>query len=79
MHGSKVLEVLSYDFKKCNCFRYKFNARMRLQSCGLLCVCKGYRAVDGKGKLKCYIWQLNCDYPRYLYLRQLSRRGGSGG
>ena len=22
---------------------------MRLQSCGLLCVCKGYRAVDGKG------------------------------
>ena len=28
---------------------YKFKARMRLQSCGLLCVCRGYRAVDGKG------------------------------
>ena len=41
---------------------YKFKARMRLQSCGLLCMCKGYRAVDGKvtgivATLGIYTWQ----------------------
>ena len=48
---------------------------MRLHCCA--CVKVIERLTERE--LEVYTWYLNCSYPGYLYLRQLSKKRGSGG